>query len=243
RRRALFPLELDQRVHLHALFPQPVGPAERRQVDHEGGGDDLAARFLDEVDGRVRRSAGRDQIIDQQYLVSAADGIGVDLDGVDAVLEAVLLADRLPRQLALLADRHEAAAEFVGDGAAEDEAARLDARNMVDLATQERPYEFVDRGAEADRIGYERGDVAELDAGLGVVRDGPDQALDVHSASQFHASRTAATGRSPVAFAGFPYQIWPPCGSSDVFNVRLTAGITVRRQSPIQDCPLRRLGA
>ena len=51
----------------------------------------------------------------------------MDLDDVDAVLELVLLADGLGRQLALLADRHEAAAQAIRDGAAKDEAARLDA--------------------------------------------------------------------------------------------------------------------
>ena len=60
------------------------------------------------------------------------DGVGVDLDGVDAVFEAVFLADGPPRQLAFLADRDEAAAELVGDGAAEDEAARLDAGDVFD---------------------------------------------------------------------------------------------------------------
>ena len=70
--------------------------------------------------------------------VALADRVGVNLDRVDAVFEAVFLADRPPGQLALLADRHEAAAELMGDGAAEDEAARLDAGDMVDAGAGER---------------------------------------------------------------------------------------------------------
>ncbi len=61
------------------------------------------------------------------------DRVLVHLDDVDAVFERVVLADRPPGQLALLAERHEAGAEPVGDRAAENEAARLDAGDDVDL--------------------------------------------------------------------------------------------------------------
>ena len=83
----------------------------------------------------------------------------------------------LPGQLALLADRHEAAAEFVRDGAAEDEAARLDAGDMVDAGVEEGQDQPVDRGAQARRIGDQRGDVAEQDARLRIVGNRADQRL------------------------------------------------------------------
>ena len=87
----------------------------------------------DELGRRLGRAAGGDQVVDDQDALARPDGVLVDLDDVDAVFQRVLLADGLPRQLALLADRDEAAAQPVGDGAAEDEAARLDAGHRVDL--------------------------------------------------------------------------------------------------------------
>ena len=60
------------------------------------------------------------------------DRVAVDLEQVGAVLELVLLALDLPRQLAGLADRDEAGAEPVGDRRGEDEAAGLDAEHLVD---------------------------------------------------------------------------------------------------------------
>jgi len=65
-----------------------------------------------------------------------------------AVLQRVLHRPGLVRQLALLAQRHEAGGELVGDRAAEDEAARLDAGHLVDLHARERLHQFVHRPPE-----------------------------------------------------------------------------------------------
>jgi hypothetical protein len=98
-------------------------------------------------------------------------GIFVNLDDVDAVFECTLLADRLPGQLALFADRDEPAAEPVGNGAAEDEPARLDARHRVDFVGLIRGCHAVDGRFQTRRIAHQGGHIAEQDPGLGVVRD------------------------------------------------------------------------
>ena len=67
----------------------------------------------------------------------------------------------------------------MGDGAAEDEAARLDARDLVDLAAGPGLHQLVDGAAERPRIAEKRGDVAKHDAGLGIVRDAADRGLEV----------------------------------------------------------------
>ena len=59
-------------------------------------------------------------------------------------------------------------------GPAEDEAARLDAGDLVDLHAGPWLHHFVDRAAESARIAEQRGDVTEHDAGLGIVRDRAD---------------------------------------------------------------------
>ena len=61
--------------------------------------------------------------------------------------------------------------------AAEDEAARFDAGDLVDLAAGPGLHQFVDGAAEGPRIAQKRGDVAEHDARLGIVRDGADRSL------------------------------------------------------------------
>jgi len=63
----------------------------------------------------------------------------------------------------------------VRHGATEDEAARLDAGHLVDLAAGIRMHELVDGAAEGARIAQQRGDVAKHDPRLRIVRDGPDR--------------------------------------------------------------------
>src|SRR5688572_25973513 len=104
----------------------------------------------------------------------------MDLDAVGAVLELVVVADGLGRQLALLADRHEAHAKLVGDRGADDEAARLDARDLADRLALVAFDDLVDRAAQSHRVLEQRGDVAEHDPLVGIVRDGANEGLDGH---------------------------------------------------------------
>ena len=53
------------------------------------------------------------------------------------------------------------------DGAAENEAARLDAGDLVDLAAGPGLHQFVDGAAERPRVAEQRGDVANMMPGLG----------------------------------------------------------------------------
>src|SRR5262249_7550767 len=96
-----------------------------------------------------------------------------------AVFERIADGDALERQLALLSDRHEAGRDLMGDGAAENEAARLDARDLVDLATGPRVHQLVDRAPKSARIAKKRGDVAKHDARLGIIRDVADRGLQI----------------------------------------------------------------
>ena len=78
-------------------------------------------------------AAGGDQIVHDDDGVAFLHRVGVDFDAVLAVFEIVILAQHAIGQLALLADRHEADAELMRHRAAENEPARLDARDLVDL--------------------------------------------------------------------------------------------------------------
>ena len=83
------------------------------------------------------------------------------------------------RQLAFLADRHEAGRDLVRHRAAEDEAARLHARDLVDLRARPGLHQFVDRAAEGARIAEQGRDVTEHDPGLRVVGNRADRGLQV----------------------------------------------------------------
>src|SRR5262249_58446630 len=124
-------------------------------------------------------AAGGDQVIDQDHAVALGYRVLVHLHLVDAVFERISDGDALVGQLALLADRHEAGRYLVRDRAAEDEAARLDAGDLVDLASRPGLHQLVDRAAEGARIAQQRRDVAEHDPGLGIVRDSADRSAQV----------------------------------------------------------------
>src|SRR5271166_2262866 len=63
----------------------------------------------------------------------------------------------------------------MGDGAPQDEPARLDAGDLVDLGAGPGLDELVDRPAERPRVAEQGGDVAKQNARLRVIRDGPDR--------------------------------------------------------------------
>src|SRR5438309_2544277 len=152
----------DQRVQRVALdLPAPV---EERQLDHERDADDLAAELLDQPERRRHRPAGREQIVDGEDLLAGPDSVHVDRERVPAVLELVLDFDRLPGELAELPHRHEARAELVGERAAEDEAAGLDADDDLDARVLVPRGQMVDDVVEGRRVLEERRDVLEEDA-------------------------------------------------------------------------------
>src|SRR5262245_40664257 len=158
---------------------KPRRAAEIGQIDDEGSADHLGLELAQELDRGLRRAARGDQIVNEQHRFARGDGVLVNLDHVDAVFELVVLTDGLARQLALLADRDEAATQPVGHGAAQYEAARLDARDRLDAAIGEGLRQLLDAGPEAVGVGEQRGDVAEHDPGLRIVGDGAHEVLEI----------------------------------------------------------------
>src|SRR5262249_15361406 len=108
------------------------------------------------------------------------------------------VADRLAGQLAGLADRYEAGADLVRERGAEDEAARLDADDLVDLVGVAIGEELHDM-TEPNAAREQRRDVAKANAGLREVRDRPDQRLEVHRGPSIRqpARRRWPVGSSP----------------------------------------------
>src|SRR4051794_38772001 len=103
---------LDDRRHAAAV--ESVAALEEVELDEKRQPDDIALEPLDQLDRALDRSAGRQEIIDDQDLLAGLDRIAMDLEGVRPVFEGVLDRDRLRRQLAKLPNRHETGVQLVG---------------------------------------------------------------------------------------------------------------------------------
>src|SRR5262245_28889310 len=82
------------------------------QLDDELEAHDLAAELLDELGQRFRRPAGGEDVVVDHHPRAVVKCVGPELERVLAILERVLGADRLQRQLPGAAGRYEAATEL-----------------------------------------------------------------------------------------------------------------------------------
>ena len=100
-------------------------------------------------------------------------------------LYSVIELDAVDRrgQLAGLAHGHEARVEARGERAAEDEAARLDADDGVDVLADEALGDPVEHDVQRARAGEERRDVLEDDPGPGEVGHVADERAAVARSS------------------------------------------------------------
>src|SRR5919106_1803874 len=152
----------DERVHGVRL--KFLTSAQEGQLDHEGHADHAAAQLLHQSQGGGHGAAGGEQIVHREDTLARPDGILVHGQRVAPVLELVLDLDRLGRQLAELAHGDEARLELMRDGAAEDEATRLDAHHQVDPVGLVPVGQRVDSVAPGGAILEQGRDVLEQDA-------------------------------------------------------------------------------
>src|SRR5919107_3420031 len=189
------PSVLDEAVEVIAF--NQLSALEELELDQGGDAHDLAAEALDEPGRGPGGAAGGEHVVDDQDPLAGDDGVGVQLEGGGAVLERVLLGLDLVGQLAGLTDGDEAGPEVVGDRRGEDEPARLDADDLVDVAAAEVDDGLVDHRREADLVGQQRGDVLEDDprfGEVGHVADQGPQALDVDGHEAVLLSKASVGG-------------------------------------------------
>lgn len=135
---------------------------------HVKDGDALRNPHAQLLHQLLRRREGAplgQQVINEQHRplpAGALEGVGLDLQDVGPVLLLVLHADRVPGQLASLADGGARKAEPRGEDGAEEEAARLD-------ADEARERAHVVRGL--DVVGEMRHHCL---GGCGIAKDGED---------------------------------------------------------------------
>jgi hypothetical protein len=92
----------------------------------------------------------------------------------------VLAADRLARELAQLADRHEARVQAVGERRADDEAAPFHTGEFPDPARRITRREQIDHRVKATSVREQGGEVVVGVAATGKVGDFTDQRTNVH---------------------------------------------------------------
>src|SRR6185312_10592894 len=130
-------------------------------LDQEGAGDDLGAEPCDEVAQSAGRPARRQQVVVHEYSGAAGEGIGVDLERIDAVLKRVFGAHRFVRQFARLAGRDEARLKLPSERTPEDESTGFGSDDEVNIELPGEAGEPVDRGIARARVEQQRRNVAE----------------------------------------------------------------------------------
>jgi len=150
---ALLSFKLNKSNDFLAKRPQSIGPAEVWKVDNERAKHDISASALNELHGRNRRSASRNQVVDQKDFLAFANGVHMDFNFIDAIFEFIALADRFIGQLSFLSDRNEADRKLVGDCASKDKPPRFDAGDLVDLCARERLNQLINSAPESTRVG------------------------------------------------------------------------------------------
>ena len=152
---------------------------EEVELDGEGEADDFSAQLLDELDGGFHGAAGGEQVVDEDDALAGLDGVEMDFEGVGAVFEIIGDAGDGGGKLFGLADGDEAGIKAVSERGSKDEAAGFNAEDEIDLLLEVVGGEGVNELGEAGLVLEDGGDVVEEDAGLGKIRDGADEGLDV----------------------------------------------------------------
>jgi hypothetical protein len=157
---------------------EPLAPFEERELDQEAARHDGPAELLHQPAERPRGPARRQQVVVDEDPRAARDRVAVELERVGAVLEDVLGAHGLARQLARLAGEHEPGAELARERRPEQEPARLGADDDVDVGRRQSAQPR-DRRVETGGVGEHGRDVLEADPRLREVRDLADEGAQV----------------------------------------------------------------
>ena len=141
-----------------------VAAFEKVELDDRGTANRHGTSGLDEQTGGDERAAGGEQVVDDENALAGLDGVALNLDGVWAVFLLVRLAERVAGQFARLAQRHEADAERECNDGTEDEAARFETSDSVDLLCAKVSGQRVAHELEGRRVAEQRCDVEKVDA-------------------------------------------------------------------------------
>jgi hypothetical protein len=141
------------------------------QLDEKSDADDHAAHFPDQLDGGGHSSPRREKVIDQENALPLGDGVLVDGESTRPVFELVLQLVDVGWEFPRLTHGNEPRRQQEGKRRPQNEAAGLDADDLVDLlvlVVRREPLNDLLKG----RLVLEQSrDVPEEDPLLGKIRD------------------------------------------------------------------------
>ena len=163
-----------------------VSSLEKRNGYDEDVLDHLASALVDQFSSSLCRTAGSDEIVNDQYARVGSQGSLLHFEHVLSVFLLVGSLDALAGKLADFADGDESTPESLGDGGAEQEASSVETYDCIDLAVAVRLGTRFERGGRSRRwrVVVERRDGVRKD-----VRDNVGE-------EQFERQRIAKDGKN-----------------------------------------------
>ena len=158
--------------------------SDKCQLDQKRTADDFRARVFAQFDARPHRSAGCQQVIDQQNPVASFHGVGVHFQGVGAVFEFVVKRFRVERKFAWFANRDKSGVQFESQRRGENESASFRRADCRDASVAIFVGELTNDFSKRVRVGEQGSDVAKIDAWLREVGDVADVLFQI-----LHVSR------------------------------------------------------
>src|SRR5580704_15078996 len=150
---------------------------QKVEFDREGQSCNVSSELLNQLYRGFHRSAGRQQIVDEDHILAGLNRIEMNFQRIGAVFQVVSHASHGRRQLARLAYRYKSRIETISERRAEDEAASLDAEDEVDIFADVMRGQGINHLREANPVFQQRRDVVKEDARLGEVGYGADERL------------------------------------------------------------------
>ena len=129
-----------------------VAAVKISEFDKESKAGDLAAVFLDEVTRGPGRSAGGQQVVDDDDLFSFVQRVHVHFQGVFPVLKSVGNGCGLKGKFPLFSNGNEPGSDEIGHGGAHQESPGLNADHFCDPFVFEMSGQLVDGGFEGGRM-------------------------------------------------------------------------------------------
>ena len=156
-----------------------VASLQTLQLDQKIEPDNCAAKLTNKMDRRFCRSTGRQQIVDNQHLLSNFDRIAVHGKAGMSVLETILHLITISRKLSRFANRDKSSPETRRENPAENKPPGLNSYNLGNPSILISSRQLVGKTLNCSRILQERGNVIKQNAGLRKVRHFSNECLIV----------------------------------------------------------------
>ena len=165
-----------------------IASLQALQLNQKIEPDNRATKLANEMDRRFCRSSSRQQVVDNQHLLSDFDRVTVHGKAVMSVLEAILYFITISRKLSWPPNRDESSPETRGENPSENKPPGLNPYHLGDPPILIPSRQLVGKALNRGRILQERGNVIKENAGLRKVRHFSNEGLIVDDGHRIRAS-------------------------------------------------------